>query len=119
MRTGHRCGREMTMAKGGPGKWVPKPSFVLPDVPQDLQIDPLLLAVLHADAFLQLSEDEAVDPEASEHMGYYLGRLPADRIVAVKADLKKLASYARKQGWPDDAVEFIAEYWDNAVGDGE
>jgi hypothetical protein len=109
------------MAKPGPGKWVPKPSFVLPEVPESLQIEPLLLAVLHADSFLQLSEDEAVDPdaalEASEHMGHYLRRLPAERIRAIKADLKKLANHGRKQGWPEDAVEFIAEYWENAVGD--
>ena len=109
------------MAKAGPGKWVPKPSFVLPDIPESLEVEPLLLAVLHADAFLQLSEDEAVDPdgavEASEHMGYYLRRLPAKRTLAVKADLKKIASYGRKQGWPQDAVDFIADYWENAVGD--
>jgi hypothetical protein len=55
----------------------------------------------------------------SEHVGYYLRRLPAARIVTVKADLKKLASYGREQGWPDDAVEFVGEYWDNAVGDDE
>jgi hypothetical protein len=93
----------------------------MPDVPADLKLDPLLLAVLHADAFLQLSEDEAVDPdaalEASEHMGHYLGRLPAERIAAIKGDLARLAAYARKQKWPEDAVEFFADYWENAVGD--
>ena len=52
-------------------------------------------------------------------MGYYLKRLPADRVGAIKADLKKLASFGRKQDWPEDAVEFIAEYWENAVGDDE
>jgi hypothetical protein len=111
------------MTGSGPGKWVPKPAFVLPDIPEALGIDPLLLAVLHADAFLQLSEDQAVDPdaalEASEYVGHYLSRLPDNEVQAIKESLKKLAAYGRRQGWPEDATDFIAEYWENAVGDGE
>ncbi len=111
------------MATSGPGKWVPKPSFVMPVIPEELELDPLLLALLHADAFLQLSEDDAVDPdaavEASEHIGSYLGRLSPGRIKQIKASLKKLADYGRSQRWPEEAVEFISGYWENAVGDDE
>jgi len=109
------------MTKSGPGKWVPKPSFVMPEVPASVQIDPLLLALLHADAFFQLSDDEAVDPdgavEASEHIAGYLSRLAPQRVSAIQADLKKLAAYARKNKWPEDAIDFVAEYWENSVGD--
>jgi hypothetical protein len=102
---------------------MPKPSFTMPIIPETLNIDPLLLAVLHADAFLQLSEDEAVDPdaalEASEHIGHYLGRVPAERVAIIKGNLEQLAAYGRKQKWPEDAIEFISDYWENAVGDDE
>jgi hypothetical protein len=37
------------MAGQGPGKWVPKASFVMPEVPASLGIDPLVLAVVHAE----------------------------------------------------------------------
>lgn len=111
------------MTKSGPGKWVPKASFVMPDVPASVHIDPLLLALLHADAFFQLSEDEAVDPdaavEASEHIAGYLSRLAPQRVSAIKADLEKLAAYARKNKWPADAIDFVAEYWENSVGEDE
>jgi hypothetical protein len=117
-----RAAQEDLMATG-PGEWVPKSSFVLPVLPEELQIDPLLLALLHVDAFLQLSEDEAVDPdaavEASEHVGHYLRRLPADRVAAIKKSLKQVAVHGRKQKWPTEVVEFFAEYWENAVGDDE
>jgi hypothetical protein len=111
------------MAGQGPGKWVPKASFVMPEVPASLGIDPLVLAVVHADAFLQLSEDEAVDPdaalEASENISAYLTRLPRDRAEAFRRDVAKLAAHARRQKWPADALEFVAEYWENAVGEAE
>ena len=111
------------MAGSGPGRWVGKAAFVMPDVPETLDIDPVLLAVLHADAFLQLSEDEAVDPdaaiEASESIGHYLRRLPPARVETVKRDLERLAAHARREKWPRDLVEFIRDYWENAVGDDE
>ena len=111
------------MAREGPGKWLPKAAFVMPEVPASLGVDPLVLAVVHADVFLQLSEDEAVDPdaavEASESVGAYLRRLPKGRTDAFKSDIRKLAAYARKQKWPEEAVGFIEDYWENAVGDEE
>jgi hypothetical protein len=38
-------------------------------------------------------------------------------VAAIKADLKRVAAYAKKQGWPDEVHEFIRDWWDNAVGD--
>jgi hypothetical protein len=111
------------MTGSGPGKWVPKANFVMPEVPASLEIDALLLALLHADAFFQLSEDEAVDPdaavEASEHIAGYLSRLPPARVSAIKAALNKLAAYGKRNKWPEDAIDFIADYWENSVGDDE
>jgi hypothetical protein len=111
------------MPPAGPGEWVPKPSFALPVIPEELKVDPVLLALLHAEAFLQLSEDDAVDPddavEASEHIGMYLGRLPPSRVKGIKAILGQLAAHGRKQGWPSDVVDFIVGFWENSVGDDE
>lgn len=56
--------------------WVRKDAFVMPLLPPDLGVDPLVAALLHVTAFLELSGDDAVDPdwavEALEHVGHYL-----------------------------------------------
>ena len=51
------------------------PSFPL--IPAELNVHPLLLAVLHAIVFLDGSTDEIVDPDAADEAMEYLVDLPA------------------------------------------
>jgi hypothetical protein len=59
-----------------PGEWVHKHAFVMPLLPASLRVDPAFAALLHVTAFLELSGDEAVDPdravEAMEQIAHYL-----------------------------------------------
>ena len=47
----------------GPGEWVDKEAFVMPLLPESLDVDPQFAALFHMAAFLELSGDEAVDPD--------------------------------------------------------
>lgn len=77
-------------------------------------MSPLLLALLHAAAFLDLSEDRSVDPEAAGavlgRIGLYVQRLDDDSIEALANDLEDLETYARGAGWPEPAIEFVASF---------
>lgn len=106
----------------GPGDWVDKDAFVLSVLPPELRIDPILCALLHCAAFLELSGDETVDPdwavEALEHVAHYLGRLSPEAIAAVQAQLEQIATYAKSQQWPSEVVDFIADFLVNCgIGD--
>jgi hypothetical protein len=105
-------------------EWVEKDAFVMPELPATLKVDPLLAALLHMAAFLELSGDELVDPdwavEAMEHVGYYLQRLPADRFEAIRSQTAKVARHARNGKWPPDAVEFLEQFMENfGVGEAD
>lgn len=86
-------------AQEGPGQWVKKTAFAMPLVPESLGIDPYITAVLHSAAFLEISDDDAVDPdaaiEAMESVSAYLQRLPSDRQQALRAALARLSAYGR------------------------
>ena len=98
----------------GPGEWVEKDAFVLPVIPDELRVDPQLAALLHAAAFLELSGDEAVDPdwavEALEHIAHYLLKLPAPEVERTEDQLKRIAEFGRNNGWTDEAAEFIETF---------
>jgi hypothetical protein len=93
---------------------VPEGAAVLPEIPGELNVHPLLLAVLHATVFLDGSEDEVVDPdaaaEAMEYMATYLQRLRGEELRRVKEDMQVLAAYARDQEWPKQHVRFFKEF---------
>ena len=61
---------------------VPAGSALLPPIPAELDIQPLLLAVLHASVFLGGSDKKLVHPAAAEEaldaMLGYLGRLKCE-----------------------------------------
>jgi hypothetical protein len=101
----------------GPGEWVEKGEFVMPVLPAALKIDPTLAALLHVSAFLELSADDVVDPDSAvkgmEHVGHYLAQLPAEQIESVRAQISRVAAYARKQKWCTDAVEYFDEFLNN------
>jgi len=106
----------------GPGEWVAKEAFVMPELPAALKVDPVVAALLHVTAFLELSSDAAVDPdaavEAQEHVGHYLLQLPAEQMAVVRTQAERVAALARRQKWGEEAVEFFAEYLDNYGVDG-
>lgn len=69
--------------RDGPGKWVKKAAFAMPLVPESLRVDPYIAAVVQTVAFLELSDEEAVNPDAAieaiENVSAYLGRLSPDQ----------------------------------------
>lgn len=95
----------------------------MPELSSSLRVDPIVAALLHASAFLELSNDDAVDPagaiKAMEHVGFYLGRLPARRIAAINAQVARVAAHAQAESWSDEAVEFFAEFMENFGFGGE
>ena len=105
-----------------PGEWVPNGAAVMPKIPDELGVQPLFLAVLHAIVFLDGSEDEIVDPdaavEATEFMAMYLQRLKGPALQRVQEDLQVLVAFARQENWPKPHIEFFTEFLDS-VGVGE
>jgi hypothetical protein len=101
------------MKQDEPAEWIPKDAFVMPVLPPDLSIDPSLAALLHLASLLELSGDEAVDPdwaiEALEHMAYYLGLLPTSEFERFQSQLDRIADYGERQSWPEDFTNFARE----------
>jgi hypothetical protein len=89
-------------------------AVLLPVVSKELDVDPLLLALLSCAAFLDLSTEEAVDPEDAvdvlELVGTYVQRLPEERIEELKEQLADLHEWAKQQGWSHDKVEFVRDF---------
>jgi hypothetical protein len=96
-----------------PGDEVPEGAAVMPEIPPELNVHPLLLAFLHATVFLDGSEDEVVDPdaaaEAMEYMATYLQRLRGADLRRVREDVQVLIAYAKDQEWPKQQVRFFKE----------
>lgn len=94
----------------------------LPLVPTELGIDPILLALLQTAAFLDLSDDDSVDPEFAgdvlERVGLYVQRLPAERVPELQSQLGRLHAHAVEAGWPPDLSEFVGQFLYNCgLGD--
>jgi hypothetical protein len=89
-------------------------SAMLPAVPEELGVDPLLLALLRCGSFLDLSGEEVVNAEIAgevlEHVGMYVQRLSDARLDEIEAQLESLQSYAVEQGWSSDLIEFIRDF---------
>ena len=101
---------------------VPEGAAVMPEIPAELNVHPLLLAVLHATVFLDGSEDEVVDPDAAaealEYLAGYLQRLRGADLRRVKEDLQVLVAYAKDQDWPKQQVRFFKEFLSSyGIGD--
>ena len=112
------------MAQKPDGKvhWVPKDAFVMPVLPKSLKIDPLVAGFLHMIAFLELSGDEAVDPdwavEAMEHVGYYFDLLSPKAKADFAAQVARVAAHAKKEKWGKPAVEFFERFMENVGVEG-
>ena len=110
------------MSQDGPGRWVDKTAFVTPLLPLGLKVDPVLAALLHCMAFLELSGDDTVDPDSAlevmEYVAGYLQRLSPAETAAVRTQLAAVSLYAREQSAPDTFVKFVDGFLD-ACGMGE
>jgi hypothetical protein len=96
------------------GEWVPKGAAVMAEIPEELGIHPLLLAVLHATVFLDGSVEDIVDPDAAgealEYLATYLQRLAGPDLRRLREDLDTLVGFAKQQKWPREQVRFFKEF---------
>jgi hypothetical protein len=93
---------------------IPEGAAVFPDIPAELGVNPLLLAVVHTVVFLAGSADEIVQPAAAdEALGYvagYLQRLTGEDLQRAKEDMAALLSYAKQQGWAKQLQHFLTTF---------
>jgi hypothetical protein len=93
---------------------VPDGAAVFPDIPPELTVHPLLLAVLHTVVFLAGSADEIVQPaageEALQYVADYLQRLTGPDLRRVREDMDTLLAYAKQQGWPKQLQHFLTSF---------
>jgi hypothetical protein len=99
---------------------VPEGAAVFLEIPAELGVHPLLLAVIHAYVFLDGSEASVVNPEASseamEYLALYLQRLSGADLGRAREDLDTLVGYAKEQKWPKQYVAFLKSFLaDNGV----
>ena len=93
-----------------PNPRCPTGAAVFPlDIPPELGVQPLVLAVAHAFVFLYGSEDDVVNPaaaqEALEYMTDYLQRLDGPLLERLREDLLCLIAFARQEEeWPKQLV---------------
>lgn len=96
---------------------VPDGAAVLEEIPEELGVDPLLLAVLHATVFLAGSTEDVVHPaaadEAVQAVAGYMQRLEGERLRRVREDMTCLALYARQQRWPKQLVQALKSFLDD------
>jgi hypothetical protein len=89
----------------------------MPVLPASLKVDPLVAALLHVVAFLELSGDQAVDPdwavEAMEHVAHYLQQLSVEQVEALREQVGRAADHARKEKWATELVEFFVKFLEN------
>ena len=96
---------------------VPDGAAVMPLIPPELGIHPLLLAMLHSVVFFDSSSDEVVnEPAANEALSYiatYLQRLRGDDLKRVREDLMTLVGFGRQDDWPADVVRYLESFLDD------
>lgn len=102
------------MADPSDGKirWVRKDAFVMPVLPESLEVEPIVAAILHTAAFLELSGSETVfDPDgatevANEARRYFL-RLPPERLASVSNQIQRVAEHAKREKWGRGPVSYF------------
>jgi len=108
----------MSDSNKDPVGWVRTDKFVMPVIPEELGVDPRTLAILHGVSFLELSGDEAVDPdwavEAMEHVAHYLQRLSQEEVARMAADLRTIAGWAEAQQMPPHFIDLVQNFTEYA-----
>ncbi|MCI0458145.1 MAG: hypothetical protein L0Z62_14370 [Gemmataceae bacterium] len=93
---------------------VPEGATVFPLIPEELGVNPLLLAALHASVFLIGSDETVVHPDAAaealQYMVTYLQRLSGPQLQRVREDVATLADYARQDDWPKQDQRFLKSF---------
>ena len=93
---------------------VPDGTAVFPPIPPELNVDPMLLAVLHAVVFIAGSDEAIVHPDAGEEaigaIVGYLERLSGDDRDRLLGEMQALRQFAREQGWPKQLAEFLKTF---------
>lgn len=93
---------------------VPDGAAVFPEIPPELGVHPLLLAVLHCYVFLDGSDAAVVNPEASaeamEYLAQYLQRLSGPDLRRAREDVDTVVGYAKEQKWPRQYVTFLKSF---------
>lgn len=102
---------------------VPEGAAMFPEIPAELGVHPLFLAMLHAYVFLDGSDPSVVNAEASseamEYIALYLQRLSGKDLQRAKEDLDTLVGYAKEQKWPKQYIVFLKSFLqDNGVLEG-
>jgi hypothetical protein len=103
---------------------VPDGAAVFPNIPAELGVNPLLLAVLHATVFLAGSDEEVVHPDAAaeavELMAEYVCRLEGAPLRQVQEDMTCLIAFARQQKWPKQLILALKNFLsDMGLTDGD
>jgi len=87
---------------------------VLPLIPEELGVHPLLLAVMHSIVFLDGSTEDCVKEDAAEeavnYLATYLQRLKGADLLRMREDMDCLISYARTEKWPNEVIEFLTDF---------
>jgi hypothetical protein len=90
---------------------VPEGAAVFPEIPAELGVNPLLLALVHATIFLAGSEEKIVEAnaadEALQYMASYLHRLSGPQLQAVREDMDVLVRFARQEKWPPTLADAL------------
>ncbi len=90
---------------------VPAGAAVFPEIPAELGVNPLLLAVVHALVFLAGSDEDVVAPpaadEAVQAMANYLLRLEGKQLDSVREDMACLTNFARQSKWPKQLIRAL------------
>jgi len=100
----------------------PEGAAVFPLIPEELGINPMLMAMLHAYVFLEGSDEEIVHPdgaiEAMEYMATYLQRLTGKDLQRAREDMETLVGYAKEEDWPKEHTQFLKSFLqENGVGE--
>ncbi len=93
---------------------VPEGAAVLPLIPVELGVHPLLLATLHAVVFFDGSSDDVVHDsaadEALQYLATYLQRLRGPELKRIQEDMECLLAFAKQEKWPQEEVEFFKNF---------
>jgi hypothetical protein len=97
-----------------PTNEVPDGAAVLPLIPAELGVHPLLLATLHAVVFFDGSSADVVNDaaadEALQYLATYLQRLDGPELKRIREDIECLLAHARQEKWPKEEVEFLRNF---------
>jgi hypothetical protein len=90
---------------------VPDGAAVFPLIPPELNVDPLLLAAVHATVFLAGSDAQIVHPaaadEAVQAIAGYFQRLEGPALTRVQEDMSCLVEHARQDKWPKQLLHAL------------